>query len=330
MDRKKFLTTVLGASIFISMDGFSAIANAFLEQHNDNNQTPKFASFGVVHLNVTNLKNSSEFWTTVVGMMQRSFDEKTAAFGTEYKTLVVLYEDATVSYQKGYSGLYHFAVHAPDMREFANMLNRLIRNNYPFSPVDHTMSKSLYLEDPDGITIEFTLETPERFKRIITDRGLKVEDTDGTIRSVSSPLNIMDVLKHLKEKNNLKNISNDSYIGHFHLYANDVENSNTFYKKLAFLEFNYLPEFMYADVGAGGPYQHRIAMNSWHGTNKPLAPKNSAGLKHYEIVYHSESKLKEVLNAVDEFEELGDGFWLDDPTGNRLRLSSQMNDSGIK
>lgn len=322
MKRKKFIKTILGTSIFIGMDGFSSIVNAFAGTPQPASLA-EIATFGVVHLNNTSLEKATEFWTKIVGMQLRNITKEVAEFGTETQTLVVVHQTAQKSYQEGYSGLYHFAIHAPDKHEFAKMLYRLMVNNYPCSPTDHTMTQSVYLTDFDGITIEFALETPERFKRVITKGGLRMEGTDGVIRSASTPLDVEAVLKHLQDKDISKVIHKDSKIGHIHFYAADVTASNTFYQQLGFQEFNYLPQFLYADVGAGGIYQHRVAMNAWHGQNRPLAPKENAGLRHYQIIFASQEKLAQALKAVTLYEEKEDGFWVSDPTGNVLLLTHQ-------
>ena len=181
-------------------------------------------------------------------MKQRKTSETIAEFGTETRTLIVVHQTTTTSFKKGYSGLYHLAIHAPNSAAFASMVHRLNINKYPYAPIDHTMSKSIYLDDPDGINIEFTLETPERYKRIITTNGIKIEGTDGIVRSASEHLDVNEVLKALEDKDLNKIISKDTYIGHLHLYANNVEQSDRFYKKIGFLEFNYLPQYMYADL----------------------------------------------------------------------------------
>ena len=327
MKRKIFLKSLLGgatlitASTLISMDGFSNIVNALSHNNTDNNSN-EFASYGAIHLNITNLEKSALFWTKVVGMKKRSATQNIAEFGTENKTLVVLHQTARTKYKKGYSGLYHFAIHAPNAAEFASMINRLNVHKYPYSPVDHTMSKSIYLDDPDGINVEFTLETPERFKRLITTGGLKMEGTDGVIRSASDRLDLNEVMKALKDTNVHNIISSDTYLGHVHLYANSVQNSNAFYKKMGFVESNYLPQYMFADLGAGGPYTHRIVMNSWHGQNKPLAPKDSAGMRYFQINYKDKSKMLQALNNVSSYEEKEEGYWLYDPTGNKILLKN--------
>lgn len=320
MKRKKFITSLLVTSIFIAMDGFSSVINAMTGNQNEHENDTLYATFGAVHLNVTSLEKSTEFWTKIVGMKLRKSESDSAEFGSETKTLVVIHQTAKIPYQKGYSGLYHFAIHPPTKSEFAKMLYRLVANNYPCSPVDHTMSQSVYMEDPDGITIEFALETPERFKRVVTNGGLQMEDVNGNLRSASAPLDVEDIFKSLPNKDLNQLISDECKIGHLHLYANDVEKSNTFYKNLGFQQFNHLPQFMYADVSAGGPYKHRIAMNSWHGQNKPLAPKESAGLHQFQINFESKDRLLQALKNVNHFEKEND-YWVNDPTGNLILLT---------
>lgn len=279
-------------------------------------------SFGAVHLSVKSVEKSSLFWTKIAGMTLRNSRRGYAELGSPNKTLVVLEETATEAFKNGYSGLYHFAVHAPDKESFAKMLYRILVNNYPCSPTDHTMSKAIYLNDPDGITIEFTLETPERLKRMLTKEGLKVEDVDGTLRSVSAPLDVDAVLADLKDKDLSLPVPDNTKIGHIHLYVKNLEESFRFYQKLGLTAFNFLPEYQFGDLGAGGAFQHRIAMNCWHGINKPLAPDKNAGLIYYHIIFSSEEKLREALNGLNSYEETQDGFWTKDPTGIELLLNS--------
>ncbi len=321
MQRAEFLKGLFSASIFFTMDGFSSLVNATNNADSAPTDPNEFVSYGAIHLNNTNLEKATHFWTQVVGMKLLKSSAEIAEFGTENKTLVVVHQTAKNRFQKGYSGLYHFAIHAPNEGEFARMLNRLIENNYPFSPVDHTMSKSIYIDDPDGINVEFTLETPERFKRLIPQGGLKIEDSEGNIRSASGYLDINEVLNKLVDRDLNKLISNDTYMGHIHLYATNVQDSNAFYKQLGFIQFNNLPQYQYADLGAGGDYQHRVAMNSWHGINRPLAPAENAGMRHFQLNYKSNEKLKNALENISGYEKKGGEYWLIDPTGNKVVLT---------
>lgn len=280
-------------------------------------------TFGAVHLNNTDLKAATVFWTRVVGMKLRNLTSELAEFGSESHTLVVVHQGAKAAFKEGYSGLYHYAIHAPNKVEFARMIQRLINSNYSFSPIDHTMSKSIYLRDPDNVLLEFVLETPERFKRVISENGLFMEDAYGTIRGASDALNVQEQLNELPDKNTNVPLHTNTKIGHIHFYVSNLDKTNEFYKTLGFTQFNYLGHYKYADVGAGGEFKHRVAMNNWHGVNKPIAPDGNAGLRYYNIVFETELKLKEALGKVANYEKRIDGYWLTDPSGNKLCLSSK-------
>lgn len=319
MKRKQFIKNIIGMSIVASTKGFpfdTQMENLFT------NDTVDFASFGAVHLNNTKLEKSISFWTTIAGLKLRNTTENTAELGTEDKTLIVVHQKANKPFMNGYSGLYHVAIHAPNKKEFSRMVQRLINNNYQFSPTDHTMSKSVYLTDPDGITIEFTLETPERYKGILTENGLWVEDTNGKLHSPSDVLDLDLVLSELDNKNVEGIVHQDTKIGHFHFYVSNLETTNEFYKQLGFSQFNHIPQFNYADVGMESNFKHRIAMNTWHGKNKPTASKENAGLYYFNLVFQSKEKLESVITKFPNAKKENDSFWLNDPTGNLICLKS--------
>ncbi|MDX2007938.1 MAG: VOC family protein, partial [Meiothermus sp.] len=305
-----------------SMDGVSTMSNSTsLQNINGIASKSEIAAFGAIHLNITSIVKAIDFWTKIGGLKLRTQSATSAELGTETQTLVVVHQTAKSAFKKGYSGIYHFAIHLPNQQEFAKTLYRLQQYDYPHSPTDHTMTQSIYLEEADGITVEFALETPERYKRVITEGGLFMEDADGTIRSASAALDTEYVLKGLTDKDLTKSIAVESKIGHVHFSANDVTKSNDFFRTIGFTQFNYLPQFMYADLGMGGVYQHRIALNSWHGKNRPLAPAENAGLEHYEIIFNSKEQLQKAIAVLAKVDEYGDEYWTLDPTGNKVLLT---------
>jgi catechol 2,3-dioxygenase len=326
MERKQFIKRIFGISILMSMDRTLTIANSTALQNakNDAIKSDEIASFGAIHLNNTSIEKAITFWTKIIGMKLRLKSDSIAEFGTENKTLVVVHQTATVAFREGYSGLYHFAIHLSNIQELAKAIYRLQQNKYSFSPIDHTMTQSLYLTDDDGIMVELALETPERFKSVITEGGLFMKDTDGTIRAASAPLDIDEILRNLVEKDMSKIISDDSKIGHIHFYAHNVALNNDFYKKIGFSQFNYFPQYKYADLGAGGAYQHRVAMNSWHGNNKPLAPVSNAGLNYYHIIFDTKEQLQKAVGAIGNAEENNGNYWTADPTGNKILLTHSL------
>lgn len=272
----------------------------------------EITSFGPIHLKVTNLEKATLFWTTIAGLKLRSSNENTIEFGSESKTLVVVHNSAERSYLNGYSGLYHFAIHVPNEAELASVINRLNQRGYPYSPVDHTISKAVYFKDMDGITVEYTLETPER----------KASNaTEGSKMSRPKSLNVNEILQKLEDNDIEKIIDDESFIGHIHFFAKNMEKSNEFYQKMGFTQNTNKPQMVFTDLGAGGDFGHRIAMNSWHGVNRPLAPNDSAGLDHFQLIYKDKEKLNQVLESLSDYEETTDGYWIKDPTGNNILLN---------
>ena len=282
-------------------------------------ESNEFATFGPVHLNITDREKSINFWHEVIGLMLRE-NKEYIEFGTENIPLVVLHPTASTKFKQGYSGLYHLAIHLPNEEEFARMLYRLIKFNWPISTTDHTISKSIYLEDPDGITIEFALETPQRFKEYERENGmLYVIDSNNIKRSVSDYLDIDSVLDKLPD-NEMKTISNDAKVGHIHLYVNDLDKAMDFYKLLGFTPNMFYPDFGLGDLSAGGYFKHRIAVNVWQGIGAPQAPQGVAGMEYFNIKIKDKNKLKDIVKNISDIKRNDYGYILNDPAGNKIHL----------
>lgn len=282
----------------------------------------EIATFGPVHLNITNKERSINFWRDIIGLVLRE-DKEYIELGTSSKPLVVLHPTAISEFKQGFSGLYHLAIHLPNEEEFAQMLYRLIRFRWPISPTDHTMSKSIYLEDPDKITIEFALETPERMQSYIMDEGqLFVLDTEGNKRGVSDWLDVDKVLEKLSS-NEIRDIHEDAKIGHLHLYVNDLNSSMQFYKKLGFIENMFYPQFGLGDLSSDGHFKHRIAVNVWQGIGAPQAPKETAGMEYFIIKFNDKKLLENAINKIPStlINTIEDGYSVEDPAGNRIVLT---------
>jgi catechol 2,3-dioxygenase len=322
MLRKKILIGMLAVMALGALGQYSTEATALQLTNQKKNMTQEIATFGAVHLNVTNLQRSILFWEENIGLKVRNTTAEYTEIGTDKSTLVVLYPSAKTRFKNGYSGLYHLAIHPSNEGEFARVLARLIAKKYPISPTDHTMSKAIYMEDPDGITVEVTLETPERLERIeFGNRGPVAVDKDGTIRSASAPLDVQSVLKALPDKDIEKALPDDTKVGHMHLYVANLDAANQFYKNLGFLQNMYEPRYGAADLGAGGAFGHRIAVNTWQG-NKPQAPEGTAGMRFYTIVFDSPERLKAALKFLPSAQEQKDGYLVSDPAGNKILLKA--------
>ena len=171
MQRKKFIKGVLATVALGALGRLTTAATTNQHTNQAKTMAQELATFGAVHLNITNLERSISFWKDYIGLNVRNVTTEYTELGTDKNTLVVLYPTAKTPFKNGYSGIYHLAIHPSNEGEFARVLARLIAKRYPISPTEHTMSKAIYMEDPDGITVEITLETPERLERLDFSNG---------------------------------------------------------------------------------------------------------------------------------------------------------------
>jgi catechol 2,3-dioxygenase len=272
---------------------------------------------------VVDLTRSLGFWRDLVGLqVLEDHSAETVGLGAGGDVLVVLHAGASGPARPGYAGLYHLAVHLPDEPEFARVLARLIASRYPIAPTDHVMSKAIYLDDPDGIGLEFTLETPERFREFRMDPVPQAIHADGTASSGRDPLDAEQLLTMLPDDDILRPLPAGTKIGHIHLHVPDLDTALSFYRdQLGFREHLVAPAFGMADLHAGGAFKHRIALNTWQGTGVRQPPPGTAGLRHFTIELETASRLDETVRRLGDAKRNSEGeHHLVDPAGNPLRL----------
>ncbi|HWG85571.1 MAG TPA: hypothetical protein VNT60_08840, partial [Deinococcales bacterium] len=260
-----------------------------------------------------------------VGLHLRTRDGGTAELGTIGETLIVLHEGATSRVRRGHSGLYHVAIHLPDEAEFARVLARLITRRVPISPTDHVMSKAIYLDDPDGIGLEITLETPERQQSLrLSDTSIEVVDSSGRVRSGRDPLDVDRVLANLPDRDFERPVPEGTKVGHVHLHVSDIEAALGFYRDgLGFLENMVSARFGAADLHAGGRFPHRLAVNVWQGQGAPQPPAGTAGLRHVTIRFETSEGLQDALKRLPtDADQTDEGYLVRDPAGNKVLLTA--------
>ncbi|MCT8330790.1 VOC family protein [Albidovulum sediminis] len=245
---------------------------------------PERLTWGPLTLSVTNLDRAEAFWTEVVGFVRRPELGPGLALGTPDRTLVVLQPGATSPVAKGYAGMYHVAFRMPSQAEFTRRMQRFIDLRLPFSPVDHLMSKAIYVSDPDGHGIEIAFETPERFGRFSFDRGLfAMFDVDGRAHSGREQLDLLAELAGAGGTNPSLPLHRDVTVAHLHLHVPALDPSLTWFEALGFARNLTFADFGMADMGTGAPYTHRLAMNLWAGPAARPAPVGSAQLLSYRL-----------------------------------------------
>lgn len=289
-----------------------------------NPRAQEVATFGAVHLEVTDLGRSTAFWTDVIGLVLRSEQADEVQLGTATETLVTLHPGARTAFLQGHSGLYHLAIHPPTAADFARILLRLIRVGWQISPTDHIMSKAIYLLDPDGITVEITLESPERMLEFVfDDGGPYVVRRDGTRSSGREPLDVRLALQALPDDDTTLPVPEGTRIGHVHLYVGDLHAAYAFYQSFGFNQAVWAPRFHMGDLGGGGAFNHRIAVNTWQGIGAPQSPAGTARMRAFTLHLDTHQRLDHVLGTLrHEITETDGGYLLKDPSQNTILLSA--------
>ena len=245
---------------------------------------PERLTWGPVTLSVTNLDRAAALWTGVVGMTRRPDPGPGLSVGTPDRTLVVLVPGATGPVARGHAGMYHVAFGMPSQAEFSRRMQRFLDLRVPFSPVDHLMSKAIYLDDPDGHGIEIAFETPERFGRFSDAGGrFAMVDAAGRPHSGRARLDLRSELAAADGTDPALPVHRDATVAHLHLHVPALAPAMGWFEGLGFARNLYLPEIGMADMGAGAPYTHRLAMNIWAGPGVRPAPTASARLMSYEL-----------------------------------------------
>jgi len=285
-------------------------------------------TYGAVHLDVIDVERSLAFWRDLIGLgeLDRAGDE--ARLGVDGRELIVLHPGAERGPVRGRSGLYHVAVHLPNEAEFARVLSRIAAAGVPQAPTDHIFSKATYLNDPDGIQLELTLETPERAGEITIGQGsITIRDSDGRLRGMTETLDVREVLWHLEDRDFDRPLPPGTSVGHLHLHVADLEATRRFYADvIGFQDHTIVPEIGFGNLSAGGRFPHRFAFNVWQGVGAPPSPPGTAGLRSFELAVEpgTLAATRDRLDAEQHPYELdADSLITRDPSGNELRLAER-------
>jgi len=248
-----------------------------------------------VHLTVADLHRQLAFYRQVIGLQVHWEAGGTAGLGAGGVDLLRLTEDRAARRYQGVTGLYHFAILLPNRRELARAIARLFSLRYPNSPTDHVMTKTTYLDDPEGNNIELYTESPEDGSMGFVNGQLVIQRVDGQPSTGRDPLDLDALFGHLTADDKADQpMPPETKLGHFHLYVADLEQTRRFYHdQLGFDDMGVAREFRMGMVSAGR-YHHHVGYNTWVGEGAPPPPAGALGLRYIAFGLPSAAEVERV------------------------------------
>ncbi|HEY1013818.1 MAG TPA: VOC family protein, partial [Herpetosiphonaceae bacterium] len=267
---------------------------------------------GAVHLVVSDLERSLDFYQRALGLRVHGRDGALARLGGGGADLLALRELPGARRVRRHSGLYHFALLTPSRQALAQVLRNLAAERIELGGSDHLVSEALYLSDPDGNGIEVYRDRPRA----------EWPYAGGQLQMDTIPLDYHNVLAELAGQSAAwDGIDAGTTLGHMHLHVGDLTVAEAFYRDLIGLEVMVRYGGSALFLAAGG-YHHHLGLNTWNGVGAPPAPADAVGLERFELVLASQAELDGLrgrLAAAGQPFEAGEGrLTVRDPFGNQV------------
>jgi catechol 2,3-dioxygenase len=157
---------------------------------------PALTRIGHVHLKVSDIQRSLDFYCGILGFELMQMYGNDAAFISaggyhHHIGLNTWYSKGLPPADAHATGLFHTAILYPTRKDLAAALQRLIDNKYPLTGAsDHGVSEALYLDDPDKNGVELYWDRSKEFWPM---------DEDGKLKMVSERLDLQGLLKELDQ-----------------------------------------------------------------------------------------------------------------------------------
>jgi catechol 2,3-dioxygenase len=268
---------------------------------------PAATRMGAVHLTVSDLARSLEYYEGAIGLRVLSRDDGRASLGGD-EELLVLVEQPGARSARGHTGLFHVALLVPSRGDLANWLAHSVRDRVPLTGAsDHAVSEALYLRDPDEHGLEIYADRP---REVWEGRVFELMTTE--------PLDANGLLAEAHE-DGFTGLPGGTRVGHVHLCVSEIPETIAFYRDTAGFDLVAALGPEAAFLSAGG-YHHHIGANTWESRGRGQAPEGSASLRHATVVLPSREErdaLADHLGAV----ESEHGPLVHDPSGNALVLA---------
>jgi catechol 2,3-dioxygenase len=155
---------------------------------------PAQTKIGHVHLKVSNIEKSLQFYRDLLGFEITQYYGDSAVFISAggYHHHIGLNTWHSKNAQPApvrAAGLYHVAILYPTKKDLAVIVKRLMEANYPLTgAADHGVSEAIYLNDPDNNGVELYWDKPKENWPI---------DKTGNLVMVSDPLDVEALLAEI-------------------------------------------------------------------------------------------------------------------------------------
>src|SRR3954469_22603269 len=189
---------------------------------------PDTLALGPVHLTVSNLERSVDWYATALGLFVQESDGHSAELGDGSETSLVLVEDPQAGPAGRHAGLYHYALLYPSREELARAAVRLAETRTPIQGAsDHGTHEAIYLPDPDGNGIELAADRPR-------DQWPPPEEEfyGGGPR----PLDFASLLATVEGEAPSERVAEGLRMGHVHLHVGAIDRGLAFYRDVLGLE----------------------------------------------------------------------------------------------
>ena len=283
---------------------------------------PATLRLGPVHLAVTDLDRSVEFYERAIGLQKGSDplsgpdSRGLTPLGAGGEDLLVLVEEPGARRAGRHAGLYHFALLHPSRLELARAAKRLVAAGTPISGAsDHNISEAIYLPDPDGNGIELAADRPQETWGDLSDP---------TAIGGPMPLDMQELLASVEDEEPQPEASQDLKVGHLHLHVGDIDRALEFWRDA--VGFQVMTRFPSAAFIAAGGYHHHLGLNTWRGEGVPPQPDGVVGLRHWTILLDDAQGVAAVRERVEAtgaaVENRSGGFLARDPWRNAVAITA--------
>lgn len=273
-------------------------------------------SLGVVQLIVADLDREVDFYRTVLGLTVLEHDADQAVLGAGNEPLLRLVRRPDATRAPRTTGLYHFALLAPNREVLAQWLRRIVETRTPIEGmVDHWTHEAIYLPDPEGNGIELAWDRPRN--QWVTFPEM--------MRRGNGPLDYRSLLDEIADGDQpWAGAPAGTAVGHVHLHVANLEDADRFYHGLLGFEMmGKVPRSM--EFVAAGGYHHHIGFNLWAGAGAPPPPPGSQGLDYFTIRLPNQAELDRVVDrlraASVPTEAAPEGYLVRDPSRNGVLLT---------